>query len=215
MAEQPEPAPEVERFHATSGTWLGWTGVGCLLGCAVLVLWSSTSLGSVAAAIGLCWGALVVWLALLRPTLRAHPDHLLLRNILRDTEVPWHLVDDVAVRHTLRVYVDEEVHHGVAVSRSTRQMLRQGRPDSPRSVLNVLGNRSMESFANSPDAVRHLPVVDGLPRLRGDPADGAGGQARRAVPAARGRDPALVVVLTAALVVLTVLTVGLIVLAVG
>jgi len=150
MAEQPEPAPEVERFHATSGTWLGWVGVVSLLGCAVLVLWSSTSLGSVAATIGLCWGALVVWLALLRPTLRAHPDHLLLRNILRDTEVPWHLVDDVVVRHTLRVYVDDEIHHGVAMSRSTRQMLRQGMPNAPRGLLNILGSRSMEEHAQSP-----------------------------------------------------------------
>jgi len=215
MAEQPEPAPEVERFHATSGTWLGWAGVVCLLGCAVLVLWSSTSLGSVAATIGLCWGALVVWLALLRPTLRAHPDHLLLRNILRDTEVPWHLVDDVAVRHTLRVYVDEEVHHAVAVSRSTRQMLRQGRPDSPRSVLNVLGNRSMESFANSPTLSDTYQSSMDYPdfvevRLMELAAKRAELSRQREAVTRRWS-----IVLTTTLVVLTVLTVGLIVLAVG
>ena len=149
MADQSAAHP-VERFHPTSGVWLGWVGIVGLLGSAVIVLWSSTSFGSVASAVGLCWGALVVWLTLLRPTLRAHPDHLLLRNILRDTEVPWHLVDDVVVRHTLRVYVDDDVHHGVSMSRSTRQMLRQGRPDAPRSVLNILGNRSMEEFSHSP-----------------------------------------------------------------
>ncbi len=150
MADQPADALPVERFHPTSGVWLGWAGIAFLLGSAVVVLWSSTSVVSVATAIGLCWGALVVWLTLVRPTLRAHADHLLLRNILRDTEVPWHLVDDVVVRHTLRVYVDDEVHHGVALSRSTRQMLRQGQPNAPRGLLNIIGSRSMEEHAQSP-----------------------------------------------------------------
>ncbi len=71
--------------------------------------------------------ALFCWVALVRPTVHAYDDHLLLRNLLRDIEVPWHLIDSVRVSQTLRVEADDRVWHGVAISRSARTELRAQR----------------------------------------------------------------------------------------
>ncbi len=142
----------VERFRPTSGYWLGWIGIVGLVGAAVLTVSTtgSVSLGVVATAVGLCWGALLVWLTMVRPAVRAEREHLLIRNILRDTEVPWHLIDDAVVRHTLRVYAGDEVHHGLAMSRTTRQMLREGGGGSQRSVLSFMGSAKLEELNTQP-----------------------------------------------------------------
>lgn len=71
--------------------------------------------------------ALFSWVALVRPAVHAYEDHLLLRNLLRDIEVPWHLVGSVRVSQTLRVEADDRVWHGVAISRSARTELRAQR----------------------------------------------------------------------------------------
>jgi hypothetical protein len=71
--------------------------------------------------------ALFSWVALVRPTVHACEDHLLLRNLLRDIEVPWHLVGSVWVSQTLRVEAEERVWHGVAISRSARTELQAQR----------------------------------------------------------------------------------------
>ena len=117
-------AGPVERFHPTVGRVLGVVGAVALSLGALLTAFAGSTWAAAAAVAGMAWGALVVYVALIRPTVHAYDDHLLLRNMLRDTEVPWHLVDDVAVRQTTQVYVDDEVHHGIGVGRSARQMVR-------------------------------------------------------------------------------------------
>jgi hypothetical protein len=115
----------VERFSPTVGRWMGVFGAACLLLAALLTAWLGQSASAVVACVVLLWGALVVHIALIRPTVHAYDDHLLLRNMLRDTEVPWHLIEDVAVRQTTQVYVGPAIHHGIAIGRSARQMVRQ------------------------------------------------------------------------------------------
>lgn len=123
MADAPPPdADPVERFRPSSGYWMGWAGVVGFGALAVETLVGSGSAATLATAAGLCWAAMAMWIGLVRPGVRAYGEHLLLRNWFRDTEVPWHLVDGVVVRHTLRVHVGDEVHHGAAISRSARSM---------------------------------------------------------------------------------------------
>jgi hypothetical protein len=110
----------VEAFRPTSGYWLGWCGVALFAVVAVEVLVRSRSGMSLAAASALAWGALVMWIGLVRPRVLAFADHLLLRNAFRDTAVPWHLVDGILVRLTLRVYVGDQVHQAAAISRGAR-----------------------------------------------------------------------------------------------
>lgn len=112
--------PPVEAFRPTSGYWLGWFGVVLFVAVAVEVLVRSRSGSSFAAASALVWGALVMWIGLVRPRVLAFADHVLLRNAFRDTAVPWHLVDGILVRLTLRVYVGDQVHQAASISRGAR-----------------------------------------------------------------------------------------------
>jgi hypothetical protein len=129
MPESPATDPHpVERFRSASGYWLGWIGV---LGFGLLAVESvagSRSLSALAVAAALAWGAVVMWIGLVRPRVLARADHLLLRNAFRDTAVPWHLVDGIVVRLTLQVYVGDDVHHASAVSRSARSLAKGGAP---------------------------------------------------------------------------------------
>jgi len=58
-------------------------------------------------------GLLGIYAVLLRPAVVAAGDHLLLRNMLSDIEVPWHLVEDLNVRqHTTKVMVGAASYYG-------------------------------------------------------------------------------------------------------
>ncbi len=128
----------VEAFRPTSGYWLGWFGVVLFAAVAVEVLARSRSGSSLAAASALAWGALVMWMGLVRPRVVAHADHLLLRNVFRDTAVPWHLVDGIMVRLTLRVYVGDEIHQAASISRGARPAVGGSTRRRGQGLLGVL-----------------------------------------------------------------------------
>jgi len=133
MADAPAAGQHpVEHFSPTSGYWLGWAGIVGFGVLAAVSLAGSRSLPAVATAAGFAWAALLMWIGLVRPRVLARADHLLLRNEFRDTVVPWHLIDGIVVRTTLRVHVDDKVVHGAAVSRSMRSM-RSGGQSQPRT----------------------------------------------------------------------------------
>ena len=142
--------PGVERFKPTVGYWLGVVGIVGLVVAAVLTIYTSRSLAAVATVFALLWCALVVWVSLVRPAVHAYSDHLLLRNMLRDTEVPWHLVDDVAIRQTTRVYVDDRVHHGIALGRSTRSMMQANLPPRGAGAARFFGLQGVQDQAKKP-----------------------------------------------------------------
>jgi hypothetical protein len=138
----------VERFSPTVGRWMGVFGAGCLLLAALLTAWLGQSASAFVACAVLLWGALVVHVALIRPTVHAYDDHLLLRNMLRDTEVPWHLIEDVAVRQTTQVYVGATVHHGIAIGQSVRQMVKQQHRERLDSSGGMLGMGRLAALAD-------------------------------------------------------------------
>ena len=117
----------IERFSSSSGRWLGASAIAVLALAAVLVLAEGPDREQLGILFWLATGALVCWIALVRPAVQAREDHLLLRNLLRDIEVPWHLVEQVRVAQTLRVQTGDKVHHGVAIGRSARSDLRAQR----------------------------------------------------------------------------------------
>jgi hypothetical protein len=112
---------------------------------AAVSLTGPRSLPTLATAAGFAWLALLMWIGLVRPRVLAYGDHLLLRNELRDTIVPWHLIDGIVVRHTLRVHVDDKIVQGAAVSRSLRSMRSGGRPQSRGGGLLTFGAERMVS----------------------------------------------------------------------
>jgi hypothetical protein len=128
----------VEAFRPTSGYWLGWFGVVLFAAVAAEVLARSRSGSSLAAASALAWGALVMWIGLVRPRVLARSDHVLLRNAFRDIAVPWHLVDGIMVRLTLRVYVGDEIHQAASISRGARPAVGGSTRRRGQGLLGVL-----------------------------------------------------------------------------
>lgn len=147
----------VERFGTWSGAGLGWVGVvgfGALAITALLEALPTDSAAGYALAGVLAWFALLMYVGLVRPRIEAHPDHLLLRGSFRDTELPWHLVDGVEVRHTLQVHADDAVHHSAVISRAGRGRAAAGGPTRGLGLT-----QKAESVAPR-SAARPAPRVD-------------------------------------------------------
>ncbi len=113
----------MEKFASSGGRLLGYASVGLLIVVAVgsalsdPVANQEVTLASVAV-------ALLAWLALIRPYAAAHSRGLLLRNMLRDTLVPWSKIERCAVLQTLQVATPDGTFHGLGVSRSARSLIK-------------------------------------------------------------------------------------------
>ena len=131
---QPEP---IERFKPTSGMLAGFFGLAIALGLLGYVLVSVHTLTGLRLGIVAVFAVVLVWVTQLRPRATAYPGVLVLRNSLRDTEVPLALVDEVSVRHTLNVWVGDRRYVCIGVGRSSRRLLKGGRRGSSVGVLGM------------------------------------------------------------------------------
>jgi len=123
MSDQPAGAV-LERFKPTIGRWLGIVGLGLLAILAVAIGTTGLDTATIVALVVIALVAVLVLSALVRPRINAYEDHLLLRNAWSDVRIAWHSISDVDVRQTLRVYVGTDLHHGVAIGKSTRKLLK-------------------------------------------------------------------------------------------
>jgi len=124
----------LERFPSSSRV----VGIVTLIGlvvAVVLVLFDGVDLTHWAVVAALVLFGLGVWLTMVRPTVHVHEDHVLVRNALTDTAVPWHLVEGVEVRQVLVIRAGAETVHGIAIGRSARQQLRKRNPGTRPSPL--------------------------------------------------------------------------------
>ncbi len=124
----------VESFAPLSGRVLGYVAVGAGV---VLVVGSllsdpAANQGLVFFGVAMC---LVAWVVLIRPLVVAHENGVLLRNMVRDTFVPWVCIERTRVLQTLHVVTPTKVYHGLGVSRSARSVAKESRrgqaPASP------------------------------------------------------------------------------------
>jgi len=145
----------LERFPCSSRT-TGFVALTGLTVAIVFVVADGRSVGHWAVVAALVLLALGAWLTMVRPTVSAHDDHLLVRNALTDTTVPWHLVQSVEVRQVLVVRTEAHTVHGIAVGRSARQQLRQRRHGT--------GGSSVGGGLSGPDG----------PGMRGSDSGGSG-----------------------------------------
>lgn len=130
----PSPDAAVERFHATNGRLSGYLGLACagaVLALAI-VAWGGEHAPVVAVAALL--GALLVWVALLRPALWVSGDHLVMRNMLHTDRVPLASITTVVVGQVLAVVAADRRYTSPVVGYTARQTLRnraggaRGRP---------------------------------------------------------------------------------------
>ncbi len=146
MRERP-----TERFPPPAARVVGVCYAGALALAAGLTAWRGDSPAATAATAGLVEALLVIRVMFLRPLLAVHDDHLLLRNMLSDTTVPWHRVDDVAVRrHTTKVFVGDDVHYGTGSGRWRRKQARTSRPPLETRLLDLARSRAALSRERHP-----------------------------------------------------------------
>lgn len=120
----------VERFRATTGHVTGIFGLliaAATLGYVVLRVHSVTGLRL---AFAMAVFATLVWVSQLRPRATAYPETLVLRNMFRDTFVPLRLIEEVAVRQMLYVWVGDRRYGCVGIGRSVRSLVGHKRPSA-------------------------------------------------------------------------------------
>jgi len=120
----------VERFRPTSGRILGVVAV--LIAAAVVVIGvvdreHGSSLPVTFAAL---FFGILAWAAMLRPSLWATPDELVLRNMLETVHIPLGAIEQIAVRQVLAVSAGEQRYLCPAVGRSRKQAIQSNSPDN-------------------------------------------------------------------------------------
>ncbi|MEV5963388.1 PH domain-containing protein [Kribbella sp. NPDC051952] len=100
-------SPESEQYLSTSNRITGWLviGVGVLALIDIVVEWRTASGVLVGSIIGILM--MLAYVGLIRPSVTLSPEHILLRNHLRDHLVPWSKVTGVDVTDILRVHVGD------------------------------------------------------------------------------------------------------------
>ena len=154
----PETAP-VERFHATSGRFLGVASLAVVAAVIVLAAVTEPNLTGVRICLLVALAGLVIWVVLLRPRATAYDDRLVLHNQLSDWQLPLAEVEDVAVRHTLNVWVGERRYTCAGIGRSSRQMIR-GPGGAPSSLFARSDSRTGAGNAAEIDRVDYATFVE-------------------------------------------------------
>ena len=133
------------RPAATSGTsWSARPLVLCLLG---LKSQGTDAFGLV----GFCIAfAALAWVALIRPRVTAHQNGLLLRNMLRDTFLPWATIKSCRAAQTLQIGTRDKVYHGLGLTKSARQASREAAPAGQRAGRSSAPTSGCRSMASAP-----------------------------------------------------------------
>lgn len=116
---------EVQRFRPTNGRLMGVIGlVLCAFVAGLFVVWGSPRtavLGVIACAVA----AVLVWAAMLRPSVSAAAGRLLMKNLFHSVSIPLAAVDTVVVRRYLLVRAGGTKYISPAISRPLRKTVRK------------------------------------------------------------------------------------------
>lgn len=133
----------VETFAPPPGRWLGYAGIA-----GTLIFGGSGAIADPGQNLWMVYAAVIAsaafYVALVRPTVTAGRDGLLMKNMLRDTCVPWALIERARVSQTLQVATAErDVFHGLGATRSARSMMREQRRSAARRSGRPVGGLSL------------------------------------------------------------------------
>lgn len=102
----------------------------------IVIEWRTVS-GLLVASV-ICLLMLLTYVGLIRPSVTLSPQHILLRNHLRDHVIPWHEVTGVDVTDIMRVHTGDSRYRAPAVQLVMRDLRKQrvgGRKLSPDSSI--------------------------------------------------------------------------------
>jgi hypothetical protein len=135
----------IERFKPTNGTFVGYAGMAMALFALVYVLLAAHSVVGLRVALGALFAAAVVWVTQLRPRAAAYPGRLVLKGSLRDTSIPYVLIDEVALGQTLNIWVGAQRHVCIGIGLSIGKDLRQRAKKQRQTSL--LGASRLHEFS--------------------------------------------------------------------
>jgi hypothetical protein len=153
-------SPDAEQYLSTSNRITGWLVIAVgVLGLLDIVLEWRTGTGLLVACI---IGILMVfaYVGLIRPSVTLSPEHLVLRNHLRDHVIPWSKVTGVDVTDILRVHVGDNRLRAPGVVLVMRDLRKQRvggarlAPDSSVSRADFVVDRiesHMNQYGDQPD----------------------------------------------------------------
>ena len=147
----------VERFKPTNGFAIGYFGLGLVVLLVAYLLLVDRSGTGFSVALAAAFFGVVIWVTQIRPRAVAYPHRLLLRNSVRDTEVPLAMIDGVSVRQTLNVWVGDRRFVCIGIGESVRSMMKQGR----KSQSSLLGTGRWHQFSEM--AERAAPDQTAMP----------------------------------------------------
>jgi hypothetical protein len=153
-----DKSSKIESFAPTAGRVLGilTLAIGAVILADIVLEWRTWD-GFTAATIVIAVGA-VVWLALVRPCVVAYEEALVLRNILSDTWIPWHLIDSATIAPVLEVKAAGEHHRSVAIAltgadrRSLRRRAKRGAFQASQAAM--MESSDASGFQVAPGALR-------------------------------------------------------------
>lgn len=114
-----------EWFRATSGRVTGVLGLAAAAGVLVLALLDPGRSRVPAVVAGAAFGAVVCWVALLRPRVGLTDTTLVLRSMLDTAHLPLAAIERLAVGQVLAVWVDGQRYVSPAVGKPVRKTFRE------------------------------------------------------------------------------------------
>ena len=130
------PAGEIERFRPTNGRVTGLLGLALCVAIAAVFAVYEPPRTAVAGVLGCALGALLVWLAMLRPGVAASATQLRMRTLFETVSIPLASVQHVVVRRYLLVSSGGRKYICPAISRPLRRTVRsEMRWSGGRSIL--------------------------------------------------------------------------------
>ena len=130
MSESARPTPRpqpVERFKPTSGHFFGYVGIaGALFALGYVLLFVHTMTG-LRIALGAVFFGVLVWMTQVRPRATAYPQHVVLKNSVRDAYVPLGAVDEVAIGQMLSLWVGETRYVCIGIGNTLRNDFKERR----------------------------------------------------------------------------------------
>lgn len=142
----------IERFAPIGGRVLGYLtlAIGVLILVDIVVEWRTLSgLSTAGIVVAVC---ALVWLSLCRPAVVAFERELVLRNILSDIRIPWHLVESVQVSPVLTLPVGDRTYRSsaVGVTGADRRAMRKSRRNAVEAAMS--GRPAGGETPGQPDA---------------------------------------------------------------
>ena len=122
MADQ--TAEEIHRFRPTNGRVMGLLGLVLCAGLALALALTETTHAAIAGILGCACAAVLVWMAMLRPSVSASSTELRLRTLFETVTLPIGSIDTVVVRRYLLVRAGGQKYICPAISRPLRKTVR-------------------------------------------------------------------------------------------